>query len=93
VGLHFAELLKRIARHLGQQRLFLPVPAGPVLLSLWLAEALGFSPPLSSENVLGLLSLRSVDPSEDLKRLGIRVRDADESLVSLFSQSEMRLAG
>ena len=88
VGLHFVELLKRIARLLGQQRLFLPVPARPVLLSLWLTEALGFSPPLSSENVLGLLSLRSVDPSGDLKRLGIQVRDAHESLVSLFFRNQ-----
>lgn len=83
-GLTMQELLRLTAERLGRPYLMLPLPAAPMLTLLRLIERAGVPLPISSENLLGLKSLRHVSTAADLERLGQRVRTARESLASLF---------
>lgn len=69
-----------LAAALGRRAVIVPVPLGPVLAGVRVLERLGLRPPISSENLLGLRSMRAVDCRADLERLGLRVRPARESL-------------
>jgi hypothetical protein len=62
----------------------LPLPLGPALAFLRLAEALRLPLPVSSENLLALRSLRAQPAADDLRGLGLRIRPAAESLFALF---------
>lgn len=62
---------------------FVPLPFGPVLAVLRALESLGLPVPLRSESLLGLKGLRQVPVADDLRRLGLRVRSAAESLADL----------
>lgn len=72
-----------LTRRLGVRALFVPLPFGPVLVLLRLAEAVGVPLPLRSESLLGLKGLRQVPVADDLRRLELRVRSAAESLTDL----------
>jgi nucleoside-diphosphate-sugar epimerase len=72
--------LRSMARRLGIRVRFVPLPFGPVLAGVRLLEALHLPFPLRSETLLGLKGLRRVAVADDLQRLGLRVRTADESL-------------
>lgn len=72
-----------MTRRLGIRTVFVPLPFGPVLVVLRLAEALGVPLPLRSESLLGLKGLRQVPVADDLRRIDLRVRSAAESLADL----------
>jgi nucleoside-diphosphate-sugar epimerase len=83
-GLPMKALLRLIAKRLGRRCLLLPLPAGPIVSVLRLLERTGLRLPLSSENILGLKSMRHVATTEDLRRLDLRARTAQESLTVLL---------
>ena len=62
---------------------FVDVPAGLALAMLRTAEMLRIPLPVSSENLLGMLSLRYWDAEPDLARLDLRVRPLGETLAAL----------
>lgn len=61
-----------------------PLPFGPAILALRIAEALRVHLPVSSDNLLGLRSMRTAEPAESLRRLGLTPRDAATSLTDLL---------
>lgn len=76
-------LLELFAARLGRSPRFLSVPISPALAALRVSEGLGLRLPASSENILGLLSLRAVDCRADLERLGVPIRPAPRSIADL----------
>lgn len=77
------EFYAAIARALGRQPRFLRVPGGLALRLLRAAERIGFSLPVSSDNLLGLQRLRAFDVGADLQRIGLRPRTMRESLTEI----------
>jgi nucleoside-diphosphate-sugar epimerase len=77
------EFLALVAARLQNRIRFVRAPIRPSLTALRLCERLGLRLPVSSENLLGLLSAVPVNPTPDLQRLGLRVRPLRESLASL----------
>jgi hypothetical protein len=67
--------------------LFLRLPFVPVLAKVRVIEALGMPFPLKSESLLGIKALRQVAVAEDLRRLDLIVRTANQSLADLLSIS------
>lgn len=77
------EFFAAVAAHLKRSPRFINLPAAPMIAGLRLAERLGITLPLSSENVLGLLGLPYWETEPDLRRLGLTVRPLDASLEAL----------
>lgn len=77
------EFYGAIAQALGKRARFQRVPAGLALVLLRAAERLGFSLPLSSDNLLGLRRLRAFDVAGDLRRIGLSPRTMRESLAEI----------
>ncbi len=73
-------LYEEIARRLGRTPVFVPVSLSAAFRMARLAEALGFHPPITSENVLGLKHLRVRDTREDVARFGVLLKDWRETL-------------
>jgi nucleoside-diphosphate-sugar epimerase len=65
---------ERVATFTNRRALFLNVPAAIALAGFRVAERLHLPLPVSSENLLGLLSLRYWDSTADLARIGLTVR-------------------
>jgi NADH dehydrogenase len=84
-GIELRELFKAIARRMGRRCVLVPLPAGPVLFALRAFEGLGVRLPLTSENVLGALSLRTQPSAADLEALGVRLRGTQRSLDDLLA--------
>lgn len=84
-GIELRDLFRSIADRLGKRCVLLPLPAGPLLLVLRSAEAMGLRLPLSSENVLGAKSLRTQPSEADLADLGVSLRGTGRSLDDLLS--------
>jgi nucleoside-diphosphate-sugar epimerase len=80
----FGAFLRSMARRLGVRVAFVPLPFGPVLAGLRVVERLRVPFPLRAESILGLRGMRAVATADDLARLGMTVRTAEESLGSLF---------
>jgi NADH dehydrogenase len=83
-GLPLRDLLRLTADKLGRRAIPVSLPAGPVLACLRVTEVLRIPLPISSENVLGALSLREQPSAEDLQAIGVHLRNARESLDGLF---------
>jgi nucleoside-diphosphate-sugar epimerase len=83
-SIQMQDLLGTIAQKLGKRAVFVSLPAAPVLVVLRLAEILRIPLPVSSDNLLGLLSMVYQDPTGDLAKLGISVRSARQSLDDLI---------
>jgi nucleoside-diphosphate-sugar epimerase len=81
-GLSVREFFLALGERLGVRPRFVPVPGGPLAATLRVVEKLGITLPVTSENVLGMRSLREQDSRADLDALGIRARSALESLDS-----------
>ena len=73
-------LLLAIADQLRLKRLTASVPLWPVLKLLQLCERIGMRLPVTSENLLGLTSLRFCPPSPELKSLGMPIRAWRDSI-------------
>ncbi len=82
-GVPLVDLMRMVASQLDKSMFAVPLPVRPVLWVLRLAERVGLSLPISSENVLGLLSLIPQNTRPDLERLGMTVRPARESIAHL----------
>jgi nucleoside-diphosphate-sugar epimerase len=81
-GLSVREFFLALGERLGVRPRFVPLPGGPLAATLRVVEKLGITLPVTSENVLGMRSLREQDSRGDLEALGIRARSALESLDS-----------
>ena len=79
----FADFLRRLARRLQTRCVLVPMPFAPVLFAVRSFERLGVPFPLRSESLLGIKALRRVPVAEDLRRLDLTARTADESLAGL----------
>ena len=77
------EFFEAVAAHRHRRARFIDVPPAPALAGLRVAEAFRIPLPISSENLLGLLSLTYMDPESDLHRIGLTVRPLAASLASL----------
>lgn len=84
-GLTLRRLLQLIAQYQGRRCVTVPVPYWPLLVTFRLSELLRVRLPISSENLMGLISVRAVSTSADLQRVGIRLRSTEESLAALAS--------
>jgi len=82
--LAFRDVLRMTAARMGIRCVFVPMPFGPVLAVVQLAERGGLPTPLRSESLLGLKGLRVVPVEADLARLGVRARPFGESLDAIF---------
>ena len=82
--LSMAVFLRAMVARLGVRCVFLPLPFAPVLAALRAAEALGVPLPLRSESVLAIRGLRQAPVAEDLRRLDLSVRSAEESLADVL---------
>src|SRR5213595_3571739 len=82
--LSMAAFLRAMVARLGVRCVFLPLPFAPVLAALRAAEALGVPLPLRSESVLAIRGLRQAPVAEDLRRLDLSVRSAEESLADVL---------
>lgn len=80
-----AGFLRAMAARLDVRGRFVPLPFAPVLAVLRLVEALRLPSPLRSESLLGLKGLQQVPVTEDMRRLDMRFRSADESLADLLA--------
>jgi nucleoside-diphosphate-sugar epimerase len=79
----FADFLRRLAARLGARCILVPMPFAPILAAVRAVERLGVPFPLRSESLLGIRALRRVPVADDLRRLDLKVRTADESLAEL----------
>lgn len=77
------ELYGAIAQALGKRPRFLRVPGAIAFWLLSAAERIGFSVPVSSDNLLGLQRLRAFDVAGDLRRLDLHPRTMRESLAEI----------
>lgn len=84
-ALSTSELFRLVARKMGRRCFLIPIPVRPALLALGLSERLGLGLPLTSENVLGSLSLTYQPSQRDLDTIGIKLRNASESLDDLLA--------
>jgi nucleoside-diphosphate-sugar epimerase len=76
--------LRAMVARLGVRCVFLPLPFAPVLAGLHVVEALRLPFPLRSESVLAIKGLRQVPVADDLRRLDLSVRSANESLADVL---------
>lgn len=83
-GITMREFLEEIARRLRRNVIMVPLPGAPALWLLRSFERLRIPLPVTSENLLGLLSMQHADTASDLARLGLTVRDARQSLAELI---------
>lgn len=77
---------KELARRLGYRPRFIRVPSQVVVRLLQFLESRAIRLPVSSDNLLGLRSMKFQDSRPSLHRLDLRVRSAWEALDDLFSQ-------
>src|SRR5262249_27327069 len=85
VPVTFRDFLRAMAARSGTRCVFVPLPERPVLAAVRMLEALRVPFPLRSEGILGLRGMRTVETADALRRLGMRVRTAGESLAEVFA--------
>ena len=74
------DFYRSVLEWLGRKAVLLPLPGAPFLHAMRFAERLGITLPMTSENLLGLRSLRSYDISDTIRSAGFRPRTLPESL-------------
>jgi len=74
------DLYVGLARKAGDKCLFVPLPYLPAFVALKTMERLGFELPITTENLLALRQLRTLDLAPDLQALGLHPRSFQESL-------------
>jgi hypothetical protein len=60
-----------------------PLPFAPTLAAVRLVERLGIPFPLRSESLLGIKALHRLPVADDLRRLDLRIRSANQNLAVL----------
>jgi nucleoside-diphosphate-sugar epimerase len=81
----FGELLREAARQMGTRVSFVPVPYGAVALTMRVARVAHIRLPVSSDNLAGLRAVQPEDVADDLRLLGVTVRDYRASLRALLA--------
>lgn len=79
-GLSMRAFLKLMAARMQIRCLLLPLPLSFTLLLLKMLETLHIPFPLTTENLLGLKQMRHMPSLENLARIGITVKSAEQSL-------------
>ncbi|MCU0433938.1 MAG: NAD(P)-dependent oxidoreductase [Bacteroidia bacterium] len=74
---HFFEL---VATDANTHAKFINLPLAPVKLLLRMARMLGIKLPVSDDNLAGLQSMRKVESAGDLAKLGMVLKNAEESI-------------
>jgi len=82
-GMPMRDFLAALASAAHARYVTIPVPGRAGILALRALEALGVRLPVTSDNVRGLVAMRHVDTSTDARRLGVRIRAANESIADL----------
>jgi nucleoside-diphosphate-sugar epimerase len=82
------EFFEAVAAFGNRRPRFVDVPPEMALLAFRAAEAVRLPLPVSSENLLGLLSLRYWDSAADLERAAITARPLGETLTALHRLSQ-----
>ena len=77
------EFFQAVADYTGRKALFVSMPLNPSLRIMQLMESLHVPIPVSSENLLGLSTLKYWDTTSDLSALDLHVRSLAQSLASL----------
>lgn len=80
----FQAFLRMVAKRLGIRVVFVPLPFAPALAGVRALEAMHLPFPLRSETLLGMKGLQQVAVRDDLRRLGMQARSAEESLDSIL---------
>jgi len=78
-----ATFMEMLSDRLRVRCLFLPLPFTPILAVLRVIERLRLPFPLRSESLLAIKGLQQLPVTEDLRRLGLAVRGAQESLADV----------
>ena len=86
LGQSFSDLLRLVLAHLNRRCCLLPAPFLPVWAGLRFAERLRLKLGVTSENLLGMQSLRHIRVDDDLARLGAPIRSAAETIAPLIIQ-------
>jgi NADH dehydrogenase len=81
----FRTLLAECARQMNRHVFFVSVPARLVGMILSALEGLGFVLPVSRDNLIGLQSTETADVGDDLRTLGVSIRDYRASLQSIVN--------
>jgi NADH dehydrogenase len=79
-------LLRAVLAQLGQKKMIVSIPGRPLIGVLHLLESFGLKLPVSSENIRGLLNREDMGEacSDNVKKSGVRIRNAQESIRDLF---------
>ncbi len=90
-GLTLRELFRLVAQKMGKRCIFVPVPARPLVLALRFLERMRIPLPISSENILGIIGLRTRLLMDVVPELGVIPMTAAESLEMIFSETQNSL--
>ncbi|MEO5568031.1 MAG: NAD-dependent epimerase/dehydratase family protein, partial [Gemmatimonadaceae bacterium] len=92
-GITLRALLTLFAQSLEKDPTFVSLPSRPSQWLLRLVELTRLPLPVSSENLLGLMSLRTAEAGASASRVGLRVRPSHESVESLAPLVRASLGG
>lgn len=79
-GLEMRDFFKLLAENMGRRCTLVSLPMGLFLAFLRVLERFGIPFPISSENLLGLKHMKHMPSTQDMEKIGIRVKTARESL-------------
>jgi len=79
-GLEIRDFFRLVAASLNKKCTLVPLPMGLFLMILRLFEKLHIPFPLSSENLLGLKQMKHMPSAQDLAKIGLKVKSAEESV-------------
>ncbi len=77
------EILAALSARHGHRALFLPVPAGPLLMACRLAELLRIHLPVNSDSILGLRQAPPVDTAADMAVFGVQPKGLHACIAEL----------
>lgn len=83
-GITMREFLEQIAVRRQRKVFMLSLPSGLALRILQLFERIRIPLPVTSENLLGLVTMQHVETERDLATLGLQIRSARQSLAELL---------
>jgi nucleoside-diphosphate-sugar epimerase len=81
-GIPMRVFLRRVAERINRPCLLVPLPMQLSLFALKIIEAFRLPFPLSTENLLGLKQMKQMPSEADLKRIGIQLKSAEQSLAA-----------
>ncbi len=86
VQISFRDFYLKIAQVQKKRALFLPIPIDLMFYSLLLAENLGLQLSVTSQNILGIKSIKYKNTREDLRKLSIELQSFEECMALLHSK-------